>query len=266
MKLLLFLAFAALTLVSPAQQILPQGHSHNDYTHEHPLFDALKYSFKSIEIDVWLYEGRLIVSHDNIGLASKKDIEELYFKPISERIKANGGWVYKGDTTPTIFMVEFKSDGEQAYQKLKELIVKYKEILCDRTGRGGAIKILITGNKPWTTLLKGNEMYATGDGSIGQSSQSTPNYIMERVSDPYSSHFEWRGKGVMPSGQKAKLQALVKTAHEHGRQIRFYACPNKENIWRALLDAHVDWINVDDLERFATFYTAYIQNTEQPKQ
>ena len=259
MNLIFPLLFLLLAFYSPAQPILPHGHSHNDYLHEHPLADALMYGYKSIEIDVWLYNGKLIASHDNLGLAAKKDIEELYFKPIAERIKANGGKVYAGDTTPTIFMVEFKSDGEQGYKKLKELIEKYKEIICDRRGRGGPVKILITGKKPWATLMQGKEMYATGDGSIRQAADSTPAYIMERVSDPYPADFTWRGNGNMPTRQKNKLREMVKTAHEHGRQIRFYACPQNENIWRNLLDAGVDWINVDDLARFATFYSDYIK-------
>lgn len=248
-----------------AQQIIESGHSHNDYMHEHPLFDALSYGYKSIEIDVWLHDGKLVVSHNPTDLDKKKDIEELYLKPIQERIRANGGRVYAGDTTPTVFMVEFKSEPEAAYIKLKELIEKYKGLFCDRMGQGGPVKLLLTGNRPWTTLLKGMERYVTADGAISQSADPAPAYIIERVSDPYTDHFTWRGKGDMPSGQKAKLEKLVKTAHEHGRQIRFYACPENENIWRTLLDAGVDWINVDDLGRFAAFYKDYIQKNGKPK-
>ena len=61
----------------------------------------------------------------------------------------------------------------------------------------------------------------------------------------------------MPKAQKEKLAVLVKLAHEHGRQIRFYALPQNENVWRELLDAGVDWINVDQLKRFAEFYKSY---------
>lgn len=265
MKQLLFLFFIIVcTHLSAQQQILESGHSHNDYTHEHPLFDALGYGYKSIEIDVWLHRGKLIVDHDGIGLDSGKDIEELYLNPITDRVKAHNGRVYDGDTTPTIFMVEFKSEPEAAYAKLKELIEKHKGLFCDRMGRGGPIKLLITGNRPWVSLLKGNELYITADGAMSQSADPVPPHIIERVSDPYGSHFSWKGKGVMPQKQKAKLDDLVKVAHDHGRQIRFYACPENENIWRTLLDAGVDWINADDLGRFATFYHDYVATHGKP--
>lgn len=269
-KIMTCLLLAAAAMVS-AQGVAPvtileSGHSHNDYTHEHPLMDALQYGYKSIEIDVWLHRGRLIVDHNGLALDSgKKDIEELYLRPIQERVLANHGQVYVGDTTPTIFMVEFKNDPEAGYAVLKELIAKYKELFADRLGRGGPIKLLITGNRPWKSLYTDRELYITADGAISQAADSVPPHIIERVSDPYGSHFTWRGRGQMPKKQRARLDALVKTAHDHGRQIRFYAAPEDENVWRTLLDAGVDWVNADDLPRFATFYKEYIRMNGKPK-
>lgn len=246
--------------------LLESGHSHNDYMHAHPLLDALQYGYKSIEIDVWLHRGRLIVDHNGLALDSgKKDIEELYLRPIQERVRANGGRVYAGDTTPTIFMVEFKNDPEAGYAVLKTLIEKYKGLFADRMGHGGPIKLLITGNRPWKSLYTDKELYITADGAISQAADSVPPHIIERVSDPYGSHFTWRGHGPMPKKQRARLDALVKTAHDHGRQIRFYAAPEEENVWRTLLDAGVDWVNADDLPRFATFYQDYIRANGKPK-
>lgn len=259
MKHVLTLLILLIRLGLPAQdQILYCGHSHNDYVHEHPLFDALSYGYKSIEIDVWLHNGKLIVDHDGIGLDAKKDIEALYLLPIIERVKAHHGWVYDGDSTPTIFMVEFKNDPEACYVVLKQFIEKYKSLFADRMGRGGPIKLLITGHRPWQSLRRGNELYITADGDINQSTDSLPPYILERVSDPYGQHFSWRGRGMMPKAQKEKLLALVKVAHDHGRQIRFYALPQNENVWKEMLEAGVDWINIDKLAKFAAFYKKYV--------
>jgi hypothetical protein len=257
MKQILILLSLLICLSLSAQQILDYGHSHNDYVHEHPLYDALSYGYKSIEIDVWLHKGKLIVDHDGIGLDSGRDIEDLYLLPIIERVRAHRGWVYDDDSTPTIFMVEFKNNPEACYVVLKQLIEKHKGLFCDRMGSGGPIKLLITGHRPWQSLRTGNELYITADGDIRQSADSLPPYILERVSDAYGSHFTWLGKGAMPRAQKYKLDALVKLAHDHGRQIRFYALPQDENVWRELLDAGVDWINVDKLQKFADFYKSY---------
>ena len=43
---------------------LANAHSHNDYEHDRPLLDALDHGFKSIEADIFLFEGQLLVTHD----------------------------------------------------------------------------------------------------------------------------------------------------------------------------------------------------------
>ena len=43
---------------------LAQAHAHNDYEHPRPLLDALDHGFTSVEADVWLVDGELLVAHD----------------------------------------------------------------------------------------------------------------------------------------------------------------------------------------------------------
>ena len=67
MKRTSFLIF--LTMVcgdAGAADPLPLGraHAHNDYEHTRPLLDALDCGFGSIEADVHLVDGRLLVAHD----------------------------------------------------------------------------------------------------------------------------------------------------------------------------------------------------------
>src|SRR4051812_2888640 len=42
---------------------LQRAHAHNDYEHRRPLFDALARGFSSVEADVWLSRGKLLVAH-----------------------------------------------------------------------------------------------------------------------------------------------------------------------------------------------------------
>jgi hypothetical protein len=52
---------------------LERAHAHNDYEHERPLHDALGHGFKSVEADVWLVDGELVVSHDDPRLPTTKE-------------------------------------------------------------------------------------------------------------------------------------------------------------------------------------------------
>ena len=48
--------------------LLPVGHSHNDYTRDKPLHEALSYGFTSIEVDVFLDDNRMVVTHADKAL------------------------------------------------------------------------------------------------------------------------------------------------------------------------------------------------------
>ena len=88
---------SALSNSAVAEQIvpLPNAHAHNDYEHKRPLFDALAHGFGSVEADVFLVRGQMLVGHTAIDLRPERTLEKLYLEPLRQRIKANGGRVYK---------------------------------------------------------------------------------------------------------------------------------------------------------------------------
>src|SRR5262245_24855387 len=86
---------------SPAsadERVVPlrHTHAHNDYEHKRPLFDALDQGFCSVEADVFLTDGRLLVGHERKDLRPERTLESLYLDPLRERARANGGRVYPG--------------------------------------------------------------------------------------------------------------------------------------------------------------------------
>jgi glycerophosphoryl diester phosphodiesterase len=73
------------------------------------------------------------------------------------------------------------------------------------------------------------------------------------VSDNWSKVFKWRWNGVMPEEARQRLGKIVTKAHAQGRKVRFWATPDKPEVWTALFDAGVDLINTDDLEGLQKF-------------
>jgi hypothetical protein len=256
-KLIFTLLLFSLASFADAQ-IAQHGHAHNDYMHTRPLFEALENGFVSIEIDVFLHNNDLIVSHTATGLDKKPDIEELYLKPIQKIIHDNGGHVYKDYTGPVIFMVELKTSAGPAYARLEEILDKYKDMLAvysqDSLIKQGPIQILITGNKPYVQISGEKTSYATIDGDIKDLKDTRYLHIITRYSDPWSLYFTWTGNGPMPQEEKDRLDTLVADVHRKGKQIRFYAIPDKPEVWRVLLNAHVDWVNTDKLKEYNHFY------------
>ncbi|CAN5909544.1 hypothetical protein BH11GEM2_BH11GEM2_29360 [soil metagenome] len=55
-------------------QVIPleHAHAHNDYEHTRPLAEALEHGFTSVEADIWLVDGQLLVAHDRDKVDSSR--------------------------------------------------------------------------------------------------------------------------------------------------------------------------------------------------
>jgi len=123
----LFLLLVSTLHAQPATPLL-RAHAHNDYEHERPLLDALDHGFTSIEADIHLVDGALLVAHDRDKVVAGRTLEALYLAPLQARVRANGGRVYPGGP-PLLLLVDIKSDAEQTYTVLRDLLQQYAGML-----------------------------------------------------------------------------------------------------------------------------------------
>src|SRR5262249_25438078 len=102
---------------------LPQAHAHNDYAHKRPLLDALEQGFCSVEADIFLEKGRLLVGHDRKDLRPERTLEKLYLDPLRERARANRGRVYPGG--PTVYLlIDVKTGAKRTYAALAKVLTR----------------------------------------------------------------------------------------------------------------------------------------------
>ena len=59
-------------------------HSHNDYERARPLQQALEYGVGSVEADIFLEEGKLIVAHDRKQVLLGRTLDSLYLQPLQK--------------------------------------------------------------------------------------------------------------------------------------------------------------------------------------
>jgi len=52
--------------------MISSAHAHNDYQHKRPLLDALDRGFCSVETDVHLVDGQLLVAHTRSGVKPER--------------------------------------------------------------------------------------------------------------------------------------------------------------------------------------------------
>src|SRR5256885_12298392 len=83
---------------------LTRAHAHNDYEHTRPLLDALDHGFCSIEADIWLVDGNLLVAHDRGKVKPDRTLQALYLDPLRERVRRNGGRVFSARPPATLLI------------------------------------------------------------------------------------------------------------------------------------------------------------------
>ena len=251
---------------------LERAHAHNDYEHQRPLFDALDHNFKSVEADIWLVEGELIIAHDpeDVPQAVKdgRTLRSLYLEPLQTVIAQNGGSVYRGDPDYFTLLIDIKSEAASTYLALHEELQDYEGMLTKFGPRGvrdGAVTAIVSGNRPRELMLQQRVRYAAYDGRLSDLGVATDQTFVPLISDNWTRNFTWRGDGPMPSKERRKLRSIVETAHANGQRVRFWETPElspqREAVWRELLAARVDYINTDHLSDLETFL---LQNDPNP--
>lgn len=244
---------------SAAVTPLAQAHAHNDYMHKRPLLDALDHGFTSVEADIFLVDGKLLVAHSVREQRPERTLEALYLDPLRERVKAGGGSVYpdsKAGGKPFHLLIDLKSAGVPTYQALAKVLEKYADILSvvrDGKLEPKAVSVMISGDRPRELMMNESVRYAGYDGRVSDLESDVSADFMPLVSDSWGSQFKWRGQGPLSDAERAKLAELVAKAHAHGRKIRFWAAPDRSDAWRELHAAGVDLINTDDLEGLERF-------------
>ncbi|GAA6010923.1 hypothetical protein JCM10207_003992 [Rhodosporidiobolus poonsookiae] len=167
--------------------IVPKNcHSHNDYWRDVPLLDAISWGFKSVEADIHLVDGQLLVGHKADSLTPDRTLQSLYIDPLLEIIKLRNPYPleYRGKPfywtpiydnhssgTPFQLLLDYKTNGTElhaavieALQPLRELqgVLEYHDSEDDyeappgwdplppnpNTRHSGLILVTCTGNCP----------------------------------------------------------------------------------------------------------------------
>lgn len=241
-----------------AVEPLLHAHAHNDYWHQRPLLDALDQGFTSVEADVHLVDGKLLVGHDRKDVRAERDLETLYLKPLAERARRFNGHIYPNCDEFHLF-VDIKTEAQSTSTALIALLARYRESLTlveQGKIRPGAIRVIVTGNRPPIDTTPEQVSYFGWDGRISDLDRSLPAERMPMISDNWQDHFHWRGNGPMPQAEREKLQQIVDKSHSSGRALRFWATPENEAVWNELVAAKVDLIGTDQLARLAKFLQA----------
>ena len=228
---------------------LTRVHAHNDYEHKRPLLDALDHGFCSVEADIYLVDGKLLVAHERNEVRPERTLQALYLDPLRQRVRQNGGRVYRNGPE-VVLLIDLKSEWPEIYPELRKVLQQYADMLVtfhDGIRQTNAILAIITGNRSKNMFDGETVRYAALDGELADLDGDKNAEVIPWISGNWYKTFMWRGTGQIDAEERGKLRAIVWRAHQQGRKVRFWGSPDQPVFWQELLEDNVDLINTDDL-------------------
>lgn len=226
-------------------------HSHNDYMQNVPFYTAYSARCASIEADVFLRNGELLVAHEEKDIKSDRTLKALYLDPIKKEMTLNDGCGYPGGNGFQL-MVDFKDDTKATLQVLVKQLLEYKECFDD-INNPAAVRVVISGYVLSPDELKNYPSIIYFDGFPNFSYTEEQSKRIPQISLSFEDLSSWNGVGNMTTADYKKVKTVVDSIHATGKKVRFWGTPDTEDAWREFMKLGVDLINTDQPARISRF-------------
>ena len=238
----LFLVLAALLPLTLAAQQPVILHSHNDYNRTAPFWEAYSQHCQSIEADVFLHNGELLVGHEVEDLKPENSFLRLYVDPIVRTFRANGGKMWAGSQDRLMLLVELKSATEPTLTEVIEQLEEFPDVFCSPEG----VKVAITGNTPSKDHFRDYPEWVGFDGDIRETYTWAQLERVALVSNSFRMFAKkWNGKGRMIDPELNAVKDAIAKVHSWGKPIRFWEAPEGTTAYFTFWKLGVDIINTD---------------------
>ncbi len=235
----------------PGRYTAGNAHSHNDYEQKEPFSLAYAQRFGSLEADLFLRNDSLFVAHEPGDIKSHRTFKALYLTPILQKADKNGR-VYKRRKDELQLLIDLKTEGRSTLAAL----VKELEPMASVFYPQGRVKVVLSGNVPPQNEFSRYPAYIYFDGR--PDTVYTPEALekVALISQSFGRYSRWKGEGPLPEQDRELLKQTVDAIHQKGKKVRFWATPDTETAWKALMDLRVDYLNTDRIEALAAFLSA----------
>jgi Alkaline phosphatase len=241
------------TLAAYAQQQPIIYHSHNDYNRTVPFWEAYSQHCASIEADVFLQDGEILVAHNRKDVTAERSLRKMYIEPIVKTFRENGGRMWKGSDDRLQLVVDLKTG--ESLPGVIALAEEYPDVFTTENG----VKIVITGDEPapddfgkWPSWLWFDGDFK--DGKLNYTPEQLKRIAM--ISTDFRKFARnWNGKGRMINSELEAVTKAIETAHEAGKPIRFWDAPEGTTAYFTLHKLGVDFFNTDYPAQCALFFS-----------
>lgn len=235
-----FLCLAVLLPISLAAQQPVILHSHNDYDRTVPFWEAYSQHCRSIEADVFLQDGEILVAHNRKDLSTDRSLRALYVEPIVRTFRENDGRMWKHSPDRLILMIDLKA--ADAMPGVVSLIGEYPDVFDSPEG----VKVVISGDVIAPEEFAGYPSYIFFDGRLTDSYSPEQLSRVGMISADFRDYArKWNGKGRMIDAELEPVKAAIAKAHEMGKPFRFWGTPEGTTAYFTFWKLGVDVINTD---------------------
>jgi hypothetical protein len=179
----------------------PLAHSHNDYEQARPLSDALAHGFDSIEADVWLLDGKLLVAHERAQVQPTRTLESLYLEPLRAQMS-------RDSSRSLILLIDVKTEAASTWRSVEESLGRYPELAA-------RVRCIVSGNRAPSLMAAQPGRKTSMDGRIEDLDDSAPADLIPLISDNWAKNFTWRGAGEFPSTDSCG-SGIPRTSPQYG--------------------------------------------------
>ncbi|KAL5614300.1 hypothetical protein BROUX41_004408 [Berkeleyomyces rouxiae] len=247
-------------------------HSHNDYWRKRPLFDALEAGCTGVEADVWLRNNDLYVVHEAPETPALPTFTQLYVNPLVSileqrnmgqgQLNSPAGVFSNFPNQTLVLLVDFKEDSQDVFDAVSAQLQPLRKrgwltYYKDGSLTEGPITVVATGearlssitaNATYRDIFLDAPTLALNDDMAHAYNWTNSYYSSVKFGRAFG-HYT----GYMGRPRSDDISMYVKQAHERGLKMRFWSQPSwpvlvRERLWGDLLDAGVDYLNVDDLQ------------------
>lgn len=251
------------------------------------MFEALGSGCISIEVDVHLVKGDLLVGHSDKSLHRDSNLRSMYLEPLQRMLERQSDGLTGSDGTwrgifnqypqqTVVLLVDHKSSGPETFQELYKQLQPLRELdyLTFWNGTEKVMRqltVVATGNAPFEAVTALPETHRdifwdahlerlpsidddfTTDPPTFKYNRSNSHYASTQFRNAilYRMPDESRPPPSTPQG-KDIFATHAEQAAARGLLTRYWDTPSgppnlRDIVWRVLVDAKVGLINMDDM-------------------
>ena len=220
-------------------------HAHNDYLNPKPFYGAFEARANSIEVDVFLVNGKLMVAHTEAEIQAKNTLESLYLKPLENMYKK---------TKQLQILIDIKTEPMATLDAVIKTLKKYPNLIKSE------VRIVISGKRPPKSQYGSypDFIYFDHQSLDDLSNQKDPKIALLNFS--FKEFSDWDGLSPLPIETETLLKAQIKATHDSGYPIRFWGCTDTPLVWQTFTSLGIDYINTDQVQKCR----AFLKNKKKP--